>query len=496
MLAGDWRGIKGQTYAVDMSSAPLELTVGFDLDMTLIDTVPGFRANLLALGSELGVEFPVEEMTERLGPPLDLLLAPHLAQEAVAAAIDRFRTLYPEHSITSVPAFEGAHEAIAAVRRHGGKVLLVTGKFALNAQRHVDHLSLDVDLVAGEVWGVGKAAALVEHGATIYVGDHVHDVEGALAAGATSVSVLTGGCTREELVEAGTHVVLEDLVQFPAWLDEHLLDLRLEALAADLAARESVVVAYSGGADSALLLAAAVRALGPDRVLAATGYSHSLPEAERDPARAFAASLGVRLVTPATHEMDREGYVANDGDRCYFCKAELTEVLGEIAAREGFAFVATGTNADDAVAGFRPGIRAAAERGAVTPLLDAGLTKEQVRAGSLRWGLPTWDKPAAACLSSRVAYGISVTPYRLGRIERAEAAVRRVLETEGLVVRDLRVRDLGDRASVEVDATLLAGPLVSGAAAAVRDAVLAEGFEEAVLDPRGFRSGSLNDALR
>ncbi|WP_426246114.1 HAD hydrolase-like protein [Nocardioides sp. LHG3406-4] len=479
-----------------MSASPVPLTVGFDLDMTLIDTVPGFRATLVALGAELGVELPVEEMTARLGPPLDLMLSPHLPDGTVGSAIERFRALYPDHSITTVPAFAGAHDAIAAVRRHGGQVVLVTGKFAPNAQRHVDHLALDVDLVAGEVWGVGKAQVLLERGATVYVGDHVHDVEGALAAGATSVSVLTGGCTREELLEAGTHVVLDDLTQFPAWLDEHVLDTRLAALAADLAGRESVVVAYSGGADSAFLLAAAVRALGADRVLAATGYSHSLPEAERDPARDFAASLGVRLVTPRTHEMEREGYVANSGDRCYFCKAELTEVLGELASREGFRHVATGTNADDAVAGFRPGIRAAAERGAITPLLDAGLTKAQVRAASRRWDLPTWDKPAAACLSSRVAYGIEVTPHRLGRIERAEAAVRRVLDEAGVGLRNLRVRDLGDRASVEVDAALLDGPLTAEwLRAAVRGAVLAEGFDQADLDPRGFRSGSLNDLL-
>ncbi len=479
-----------------MLRTPARLTVGFDLDMTLIDTAPGFAATLTVLGAELGVDFPIDAMTARLGPPLDALLAPHLSAEGVSPAIDRFRALYPDHCITTVPAFPGAHDALAAVRRHGGQVVIVTGKFAPNAQLHVDHLGLDVDHVAGTVWGVGKAAVLVERGASIYVGDHVHDVEGALAAGATSVSVLTGGCTREELLAAGTHVVLEDLTQFPAWLDDQVLDTRLDLLTADLAARESVVVAYSGGADSAFLLAAAVRALGADRVIAATGYSHSLPESERDPAREFAAALGVRLVTPTTHEMDREGYVANAGDRCYFCKAELTEVLGGIAEREGFRHVATGTNADDAVAGFRPGIRAAAERGAITPLLDAGLTKAQVRSASRRWDLPTWDKPAAACLSSRVAYGIAVTPHRLGRIERAEAAVRRVLEAAGLAVRDLRVRDLGERASVEVDAGLLAGPLGSGTLpGAVRDAVLAEGFAEADLDPRGFRSGSLNDLL-
>ena len=186
---------------------------------------------------------------------------------------------------------------------------------------------------------------------------------------------------------------------------------------------------------------------------AATGYSHALPQVERDPAREFALSLGVEVLTPETHEMDREGYRANGADRCYFCKAELIEVLAPLAAARGLAHVATGTNADDAVAGFRPGIRAADERGAIAPLRDAGLTKAQVRAASRRWGLPTWDKPAAACLSSRVAYGVEVTPFRLGRVERAEASVRAALASSGLV--NLRVRDLGDRASVEVDAALL-----------------------------------------
>jgi uncharacterized protein len=258
------------------------------------------------------------------------------------------------------------------------------------------------------------------------------------------------------------------------------------------------MVAYSGGADSAFLLAAAVRALGPGNVVAATGYSHSLPQVERDPARGFAESLGVRVVTPTTREMAREGYRANAGDRCFFCKAELLDVLTPLAAELGLAHVATGTNADDAVAGFRPGIRAAAERGAITPLRDAGLTKAQVREGSRRWGLPTWDKPAAACLSSRVAYGVEVTPFRLARVERAESAVRGLLSREGVPLRDLRVRDMGERASVEVDAALLGdalapdAPLTGELVAAVR----AAGFAEAELDPKGFRSGSMNELLR
>nr|WP_272917678.1 ATP-dependent sacrificial sulfur transferase LarE [Nocardioides flavescens] len=270
-----------------------------------------------------------------------------------------------------------------------------------------------------------------------------------------------------------------------------MLTTRLAALERDLTARGSVMVAYSGGADSALLLAAAVRALGPERVVAATGYSDSLPAVERDPARAFAERLGVEVLTPATHEMEREGYRANAGDRCFFCKAELIDVLTPLAARHGLAVVATGTNADDAVAGFRPGIRAAHERGAVAPLRDAGLTKAQVREASRRWGLPTWDKPAAACLSSRVAYGIEVTPHRLARVERAETVVRRLLGDDRHL--DLRVRDLGERASVEIGRDRL--PLDPSLAADVERAVAAEGFDAVQIDPRGFRSGSMNEAL-
>ncbi len=199
-----------------------QLVVGFDLDMTLIDTVPGFRDVLLALAAELDLELPVEEMTARLGPPLNLMLRPHLAEDAIQPAVDRFRALYPDHAIESVAAMVGAHEAIAAVRRHGGRVVVVTGKYTPNAQLHVDHVGFDIDHLEGKVWGVGKADVLRREGAQVYVGDHIHDVEGALAAGITSVSVLTGGCTRAELLDAGTHVVLESLHEFPDWLDDHL----------------------------------------------------------------------------------------------------------------------------------------------------------------------------------------------------------------------------------------------------------------------------------
>ena len=265
----------------------------------------------------------------------------------------------------------------------------------------------------------------------------------------------------------------------------------LSELDGRLAGLGSVLVAFSGGADSAFLLARAALVLGPDRVVAATALSASLPACELAPARAFAAGLGVRHETPQTHELAREGYRANGGDRCFFCKAELLDVLAPLRAELGLAEVATGTNADDVVAGFRPGIRAAAERGAVTPLADAGLTKAEVRAASREMGLPTWDKPAAACLSSRIAYGVAVTPAGLARVERAETALRAALAGAGLPVRDLRVRDLGgDRARIEVDAEL-AGVLAArpDLLAGVRD------FGTVTVDPRGFRSGSMNEAL-
>ena len=253
---------------------------------------------------------------------------------------------------------------------------------------------------------------------------------------------------------------------------------------------DSVLVAFSGGADSALVLAGAVRALGSDRVAAATAVSDAVPGAEVLAARALADRLGVGWHEPRTEEMAREGYRANGGDRCYFCKSELMSVLVPLAHRLGLARVATGTNADDLRAGFRPGIRAATEAGALTPLADAGMTKVEVRSLSAHWGLPTWDKPAAACLSSRIAYGTPITPALLRRVERAEAGVRALL---GGLVRDLRVRDLGDgTARVELDAACLDG-LDAGA----REAVAAEvrGHGHTVVELQAFRSGAMNDLL-
>ncbi|MGK5115553.1 ATP-dependent sacrificial sulfur transferase LarE [Geodermatophilus sp. CPCC 205506] len=273
------------------------------------------------------------------------------------------------------------------------------------------------------------------------------------------------------------------------------LDGRLAALTALLAPLPDVLVAFSGGVDSGTLLAAAARTLGPGRVVAATAVSPSLPAAERAAAADFAASLGVRHEQPRTDELSRPGYVANAGDRCAFCKTELVDVLAPLAARLGIADVVTGTNADDLRAGFRPGIRAAAERGAWAPLARAGLTKDDVRAAARRWGLPLADKPAAACLASRIAYRVPVSAERLARVEAAESALRGALVAAGVPVRDLRVRDLGavagrDTARVEVDAAAVA-------ALTDRPEVLAVviGFDRVEVDPRGFRSGSMNELL-
>jgi uncharacterized protein len=458
----------------------VQLTVGFDLDLTLIDPRPAVRAVAAQLSVEEGVPIDADLWASRLGPPLEQELAHWVAPERVEPAAARYRELMAEIGGPLISLLPGAAEAVAAVRAAGGRAVVVTAKSEALARSALDGLGVEVDAIVGWRWAEAKAEALLEHGATVYVGDHPGDVRAAAAAGALCVGVLTGGSRPE-----GADVLLDDLTGFPGWWADHLLDARLAALECALAELDGLLVAFSGGADSAFLLAAAVRALGPDRVVAATAVSPSLAADEMPAAQALAAGLGVRHLTPTTDELSREGYVANGADRCFHCKATLLDTLRPLAASLGLPEVATGTNADDAVAGFRPGIRAAAERGARTPLLDAGLTKAQVREASRRWGLATADKPALACLASRIAYGLQVTPAGLARVDRAERALRAALGE----VRDLRVRDLGEGAArIELDARALAR--CDEAAQAV---VLAEGFARVEL--REFRSGSMNDAL-
>jgi uncharacterized protein len=265
-----------------------------------------------------------------------------------------------------------------------------------------------------------------------------------------------------------------------------------ERLLAEFAGYGRTLVAFSGGVDSSVALAAAVRALGPAETAAFTAVSPALPAAELAAARAFCADLGVTQHTRLTGELDVDGYRGNGPRRCYFCKSVLLETAGALAAEQGFAAIVTGTNASDATAGFRPGIRAAAERGARTPLADLGIGKGSVRAIAQLWGLRTWDKPAAPCLSSRVAYGVPVTAGRLARIERAEAAVRTRLRASGRAVTDLRVRDLGDTVRVEIDAGAVDQ---ARGDAGILAAIRSSGFGSEPVDVQAFRSGSLNELL-
>ncbi|MBX6389219.1 MAG: ATP-dependent sacrificial sulfur transferase LarE [Frankia sp.] len=460
--------------------------------MTLLDARRGIVATYAELSAVTGVAIDGELAVGRLGPPLEEELAHWFPAAEVPRAAQLYRELYAVHAVPVSEPMPGAHAAVEAVRREGGRVVVITAKTEWLAKASLGVLGIEPDLVLGFRFAEAKGAAIREHGVDIYVGDHTADMRGAKAGGALAVGLTTGGHCADELTAAGADVVLPGLAEFPDWLADTVLDRRLAALTARLRELGRVLVAFSGGADSAFLLAWAVRTLGPDAVVAATAVSPSLPAAELAAAREIAAGLGARHLTPTTNELARPGYQANGADRCYFCKAELAETLGPLARELGLAHVATGTNADDAHAGFRPGIRAAAERGAVTPLLDAGLTKRQVRAASRRIGLATWDKPAAACLASRIAYGVAVTPHRLARVERAEAALRQALADAGLATRDLRVRDLGDRARVEVDPALV--PALTGRQDLLA-VVAAEGFGRVEVDPRGFRSGALNELL-
>lgn len=246
-----------------------------------------------------------------------------------------------------------------------------------------------------------------------------------------------------------------------------------------------VVVAFSGGADSAFLARVAHDTLGPDRALAVTAVSPSLPAAERGDCAGLAAEWGLRWREVETDEMTVAAYRTNDGDRCYWCKDALLRALGPLAAAEGAA-VALGVNLDD-LGDHRPGQRAAAEAGAVFPLVDAGFTKADVRDWSRRLGLRTWDKPAAACLASRLPYGTPVTLGRLSAVERAEAGLRR------LGFPAVRVRHYGETARLEVPVDRLAEVV------ARRDEVVAAvagaGFRYVTLDLEGLRSGNLNAAL-
>jgi uncharacterized protein len=261
------------------------------------------------------------------------------------------------------------------------------------------------------------------------------------------------------------------------------LGRKVDLLDDELRRMGRVVIAFSGGADSAFLAHRAHLVLGPDAAHAVTAVSPSLAGAEEADCRDLAAEWGLRWTAVATDEMARAAYRANDIDRCYHCKAELMDVVGPIAAGEG-ATVVLGVNTDD-LGEHRPGQAAADERGGAFPMVTAGLTKADIRALSAVAGLRTWDKPAAACLASRVPYGTVVSVGILSRVDRAEAALH------ALGLRQLRVRHYDDTARIEVDLDDLTR--VMEQREAVVAAVKATGYRYVTLDLEGFRSGNLND---
>jgi uncharacterized protein len=262
-------------------------------------------------------------------------------------------------------------------------------------------------------------------------------------------------------------------------LAQHLDDILVEL--------GSLVVAYSGGVDSAYLAVRAHLVLG-ERSLAVTADSESLADSQRRMALRIARDFGLRHRWLRTNEIEDPAYTRNGSDRCFHCKAELFRKLGLLARAEGYGYVAYGAIADD-LGDVRPGHRAAQQAGVRSPLLDAGLTKAHLRVLSRDLGLPTWDQPSSPCLASRIPYGTPVTSDALRRIERAEAAVR------AFGFRELRVRDFGRLARVEIAPDEMGRIAAEGLETALREAVRGAGYDEVLFDPEGYRRGRLNEAL-
>jgi uncharacterized protein len=259
----------------------------------------------------------------------------------------------------------------------------------------------------------------------------------------------------------------------------------LARIAPSLASMDRLGVAFSGGVDSSVLLAAAVRILGPSRVVAVLGVSPSLAAAERTEAHQVAAVIGAPVVEVLTHEGDRAAYRANGPDRCFHCKDELfTRISDDVVSAHGLSAVAYGENADDAIRIDRPGARAATNHRVLRPLADAGLRKSDVRELARAWDLPCAEKPAAPCLASRIPHHEEVTPEKLGQIDRAESALRE------LGFEDLRVRHHGDVARIELPLTDLVRAATEPMREQVRRAVIGAGFRYATVDLAGVQSGA------
>ena len=267
------------------------------------------------------------------------------------------------------------------------------------------------------------------------------------------------------------------------------LATRTDVLLASIARLERVAVAYSGGVDSAVVAKAARLALGDDAI-AVTAVSPSLASGELENAKQVAEQIGIRHELLHTNEFDQSGYVANAPNRCFFCKTELYAQLAEARERLGFKAILNGANLDDR-GDHRPGMQAATDHHVVSPLLDAGFSKADVRNLARKWQLPVWDKPASPCLASRVAYGVQVTPERVARVDAAERFLREEFE-----ILELRVRmESNELARIEVPLTALPRLVEESS----RDRIVAKfrdlGFRYVTLDLEGFRSGSLNNVI-
>lgn len=262
----------------------------------------------------------------------------------------------------------------------------------------------------------------------------------------------------------------------------------LQRLLEELQPLKQLAVAFSGGVDSSVVVAAAARALGTENVLAVTARSETLPASELAEATALAQSLGIPHVIIETRELDKDEFRTNPPERCYHCKKELWQKVGALAAEKGIMHIADGVNAGDA-RDFRPGIKAGDEAGILHPLAALGAIKADVRRMARELGLPNWDKPAQACLSSRFPYGSTITAERLERVEAAE----KFLRDRGLA--ELRVRDHGDIARIEVPIAKMENIAADGEREQIVRVLKRLGYTYVTLDLEGFRSGSMNEAL-
>jgi uncharacterized protein len=266
------------------------------------------------------------------------------------------------------------------------------------------------------------------------------------------------------------------------------LQQKYKQLRTRIAALPGAVVAFSGGVDSTLVLAVAHSVLG-DRVVAITGRSPSVPERELNASRELAAHIGAEHIVIDTGEINSPDYAANPVNRCYFCKSELYSNLQRIAAERGLPYILNGTNIDD-LGDHRPGLQAADEAQVISPLVEASLNKQEVRELSQQLGLPTWDKPAMACLASRIPYGQAVTREKLSMIEQAEDVLI------GMGFQQVRVRHHGDVARIEVPREDLPKLLDADRSRIIESRFREIGFQFVTVDILGFRSGSLNQAIR